>query len=220
MTPGDCDLLVATAARFGVMVDRATLERLDVYVDLLAVWNSRIRLTGARDTGEIVRKHVIDCLALIPLLPADGLVVDVGSGAGFPGLVVAAARPARQIALIEARRRRASFLGEAARSIGLDRTTVYPLRAEEAALDGALRGAAAMVMARGIRLDQLLPLARPLLAGAGTVVAMQTAHVPQPGVERLAAAAGFRLARTRDYVLTEGEERRLLEFSVSGSGAV
>src|SRR5207249_9597956 len=68
------------------------LERLVRFLDLLAVWNRRIHLTGQRDLSSLIRAHAIDSLAPAPHLPSTGLVVDVGSGAGFPGIVLGCLR--------------------------------------------------------------------------------------------------------------------------------
>ena len=119
MTPAGARLLVESAARFGVELRPEAIARLDRFLELLSLWNRRARLTGDREPEALLRKHVIDSLAVAPHLPGTGLVVDVGSGAGFPGLVVGCARPDLELRLIESRRRRASFLSEAIRTIAL-----------------------------------------------------------------------------------------------------
>src|SRR2546428_775374 len=123
-------LVAESTARFGVELSSDALSRLARFVDLLALWNRRVRLTGEREARTLVRKHVLDCLAPVPHLPPAGVVVDVGSGAGLPGVVLGCARPDLDLCLVESRRRRASFLREAVRTIPLPRARVLEARAE------------------------------------------------------------------------------------------
>lgn len=102
------------------------------YAALLLRWNARINLVAERDPETIWQRHFLDSLQLLPLLPAgEGSLTDIGSGAGFPGLVlsVASGRPAH---LIESDRRKAAFLLEAARTMGLATVVVHPQRIEAA----------------------------------------------------------------------------------------
>src|SRR2546429_2495047 len=179
--------------------------------DRLAVGTRRIHLTGQRDLASLIRAHAIDSLAPAPHLPSTGLVVDVGSGAGFPGIVLGCLRPDLQFVLIESRRRRASFLREAIRAIPLPAARVLEMRAEEAATDPELAGRAAVAISRALRLDVFLALAVPLLAPHGTAIAMQTPRTAGLARER-ALEHGFRLAARQDYALPGGAARALLFF--------
>src|SRR2546427_9812176 len=85
MTPAEVRLLHAAARELGVDVGHGALDRLARFLDLLAVWNRRIHLTGARGLPSLVRNHVIDSLAPAAHIPRTGLGVGVGSGAGVPG---------------------------------------------------------------------------------------------------------------------------------------
>lgn len=183
------------------------LPRLEQYLALLEVWNRTTRLTGERELGTIVRKHLIDSLAPAAHLAARGLLADVGSGAGFPGIVLACLRPEAPVVLIEARRRRASFLREVVRTLGLPAATVLEGRAE------AVRVSAATVIARALRIDAFLPLAARLVAPGGQVIAMQTARADLARIASMARAAGLVLAGVHDYVLPGGERRRLVRFA-------
>src|SRR6202040_1523650 len=128
------------------------------------------------------------------------------------GIVIGCVRMDLEVTLIDSRRRRASFLREAVRTIPLPRGQVVEGRAELVARDPHVANRAAMVIARGLRLDAFLGLAVPLLAPAGTVLAMQT---PRTAVraEEIAAAHGVRLAARHDYALPGGVERSLLFFA-------
>jgi 16S rRNA (guanine527-N7)-methyltransferase len=113
-------------------VSRETLDRLQTYVALLTAWNRRINLVGANTIGDVWRRHILDSAQLLPLLP-DGtrVVVDVGSGAGLPGLVLAILG-VPEVHLVEGDQRKAAFLREAQRVTGAP-ATVHGQRAERMA---------------------------------------------------------------------------------------
>ncbi|HVA12491.1 MAG TPA: 16S rRNA (guanine(527)-N(7))-methyltransferase RsmG [Stellaceae bacterium] len=113
-------------------VSRETLDRLTAYVDLLGQWNRRINLVSANTLGDVWRRHILDCAQLYELLPRQArVVVDLGSGAGLPGLVLAA-MGVREIHLIESDLRKAAFLREAARVMDVT-PIIHPERIERAA---------------------------------------------------------------------------------------
>jgi len=201
-------LVSAGGAALGVTVAPDALARIGGFVDLLDVWNRRFRLTGTRRREEIVARHVVDSLAPIPYLPDAGVVIDVGSGAGFPGIIFGCVRPALHVILVESRRRPATFLREVARAVSLPRVEVLETRAEDAAR-GGLEGRATAVVGRAVRLDVFLALARPLLASDGSAIAMQTPRTAR-GAEAAVAACGLRLTAVRSYMVPGGGERCLI----------
>nr|WP_321512583.1 16S rRNA (guanine(527)-N(7))-methyltransferase RsmG [uncultured Hyphomonas sp.] len=100
-------------------VSRETLERLDRVIDTLDVWRKRSNLIGPREWPVIWTRHVADCFQLLDHLPEDARVVDLGSGAGFPGLIIAAARPEGHVTMIESVGKKCAFLRAAIESAGL-----------------------------------------------------------------------------------------------------
>jgi 16S rRNA (guanine527-N7)-methyltransferase len=110
-------------------VSRETLDRLRVYVELLGQWNRRINLVSANTLGDVWRRHILDCAQLAKLLPRHTqIVVDLGSGAGLPGLILAA-MGVPQLHLIESDLRKTAFLREAARVMDVA-ATIHPERIE------------------------------------------------------------------------------------------
>lgn len=110
-------------------VSRETLGRLQTYVALLTAWNRRINLVGANTIGDVWRRHILDSAQLMPLLPAGTrVVVDIGSGAGLPGLVLAILG-VPEVHLVESDQRKAAFLREAQRVTDAP-VTIHGLRAE------------------------------------------------------------------------------------------
>ena len=110
-------------------VSRETLERLKLYVDLLVSWNRRINLVGRNTIGDVWRRHILDSAQLYRLLsPHTRILVDLGSGAGLPGLVLAI-MGVPEVHLVKSDQRKASFLREAVRLTGTT-VSVHAERAE------------------------------------------------------------------------------------------
>lgn len=146
-----------------VAVSRETLERLDRYVALLVTWQARVNLISPSTLGEIWTRHVADSLLLERRLPVFRRAVDLGSGAGFPGLVIAAARAEQDgvVDLVESNAKKAAFLRTVQREAGLG-GTVHAARIEDR---GAALAAAEVVTARALApLDELLRLVAPHIA--------------------------------------------------------
>jgi 16S rRNA (guanine527-N7)-methyltransferase len=108
--------------QLGVDVSRETADQLQTLADTLGRWQKAINLVGRTTLQDVWGRHILDSAQLGGLIPDQAkTLTDLGSGAGFPGLVVAALRPDLQVTLIEADARKAAFLGEAARRMGLPR---------------------------------------------------------------------------------------------------
>jgi len=116
--PGD---IVAAATRLEVALDGHQAEQLGIFVDLLGRWNARFNLLSRQDMDRIWSRHVLDSLSLLPLLPGPprGRVLDVGSGAGLPGLPLAIASPERSFLLVDRNQRKTRFLELAVHTLGL-----------------------------------------------------------------------------------------------------
>jgi 16S rRNA (guanine527-N7)-methyltransferase len=149
-------------------VSRETLQRLDRFVELLLSWQQRINLISASTVPHLWTRHIADSLQLIDLVPDARIWVDVGTGGGFPGLVVAGAladRPNAAVHLIESNLKKAAFLREAAQAIGVP-AIVHGMRVETFAKD--FRGPLGVVSARAVSpLNTLLTMCFPLLTKNG-----------------------------------------------------
>lgn len=151
----------------GVLVSPATAGRLKRHVEELGRWNKAINLVSASTLPDAWERHVADSAQLVPLAPANpGLWVDLGSGAGFPGLVVAIilaeTSPETRVTLVESDQRKATFLREVVRTLGL-KTKIIAERIETTA-----PLVADVVSARALAaLDALVPLAARHLGGHG-----------------------------------------------------
>ena len=109
----------------------AILAKFDTYLRLLVKWNARINLTAVRDPQDILSRHFVESIASAQHLPQGiGSLLDFGSGAGFPGIPVALCRPDIAVTLADSQNKKASFLREVVRSLGLS-TAVFARRAED-----------------------------------------------------------------------------------------
>ncbi len=140
------------------------------YADLLVTTGIDHGLLGPREAPKVWDRHIINCAMVESLLPHRTRVIDIGSGAGLPGLALAIARPDLRIALIEPLARRTEWLQAAVDELGLAQVTVHRARAEE--MNGLIQ--ASVVTARAVaKLDQLVDWAWPLLPIGGRLLALK-----------------------------------------------
>jgi 16S rRNA (guanine527-N7)-methyltransferase len=158
-------------------------------------------LIGPREAPRIWERHLLNCAVVAELIPSGASVVDVGSGAGLPGMVLAVARPDLSVTLVEPLARRTAFLSEAVTALGLERTTVVRARAEECVGKIPL---AEVVTARAVApLDRLAGWCLPLTAVGGRLLAMKGASAAAEIAEHAEALA--RLGAGAPSVRTCGE---------------
>ena len=185
-----------------VFGDRAGLAR--AYVHHLATSGVERGLVGPREGPRLWQRHVLNCALLAPLLPPAATVLDVGSGAGLPGVVIALARPDTSVTLVEPLLRRTAWLEEVVADLGLD-VEVVRARAQDCGRD------ADVVVSRAVApLDRLLGWCLPLVRPGGQVLALKGAAA----ADELAAAAPL-LRRRR---LGAGEVLHLRLPGPSGPG--
>ena len=192
---------------------REALAGLREYLALLRRWNARINLVAEAPEAVLWERHVRDSLQLLPLIAAGppGPLVDLGSGAGLPGLILAATS-GRPTHLVEADRRKCAFLAEAARTLGLQNVSIHPQRIEAVALPPA-----AVVTARALApLPALLGHAHRLLAPGGIAVFPKG----RTAAEELTAAVPAWTMRTERFTSRTDPTATIFRFSeISPTGA-
>jgi len=191
------ELEAEPAAAAAVLGD--TLDGVRSFAAHLAERGEELGLIGPQELPRLWTRHLVNSALLAPLL-RPGLVGDVGSGAGLPGLVLAIARPDVELVLIEPMERRTDWLRSEAEALGLTNVEVVRARAEEAPFVERLD----QVTARAVSaLRTLIPSVVPLLKSGGELLLMKGARVEE---ERAAAAKQIARAKLRDIeVLTLGE---------------
>ena len=121
--------LDAGLSALGVALDDAAIARLIDYVELLERWNAAYNLTAVRDPAEMVTRHLLDSLAILPHV-AGATLADLGSGAGLPGIPLAIAAPERDVLLVDSNGKKARFLREAVRKLALAKARIAEARVE------------------------------------------------------------------------------------------
>jgi 16S rRNA (guanine527-N7)-methyltransferase len=150
-------------------LDPALAAPLLAYLGLLDRWNRTYNLTAIRDPGEMVAKHLLDSLAMLPFT-GDGALADLGTGPGLPGIPLALARPQLQVTLVESNGKKARFLREAVRTLPLHNARVAESRIET--LDAPARYD--MITARALAtLPLIVALGGHLLKPGGRLLAMK-----------------------------------------------
>src|SRR5215471_14760724 len=161
---------IAKLLRPFIELEPKQLERISIYIDLMLKWNSRVNLTAVRRPEEIVTRHFGESFFVADTLlrpDAEESVIDLGSGAGFPGIPLAMFAPRARATLIESNGKKAAFLNEVIRALQLGNATVFNRRGEDFA------GGTKLVTMRAVeKFSRALPLAVKLLAPGGRLALM------------------------------------------------
>ena len=171
--------LTEGARAIGVELDARQMEQFAAYSQLLLEANRRVNLTAITEPEAVERLHFLDSLTAVAGLPEaalnGGRVLDVGSGAGFPGVPLKIAFPGVRMELLEATGKKATFLRGLVAELGLEDVAVHHGRAEDLGREASLRGAFDAVLARGLaKLATLAELSLPFLRVGGALVAHKT----------------------------------------------
>jgi 16S rRNA (guanine527-N7)-methyltransferase len=179
-------------------LDRSFIDPLLLYRQQLLDWNTRINLTAITDPEEVLLKHFLDSLSLLSVYDAPAsTLLDIGSGAGFPGLALKIVRPAWQVTLLEATHKKVLFLRHMVETLHLKNVEVIHGRAEELGQKREYRAAFDCVTARAVAsLSMLLEYAAPYCRVGGVII------LPKKGEITTELATGQRAAAQVGAVLT------------------
>ncbi len=213
----DRERLIRRAAEMGIPLTQEQAERIDLFCADVLEANGQFNLTAITDPEEMEVKNALDCLTVLPFLPEEGRAADLGTGAGFPGIVIRLCRPELDLTLIEATDKKLRFAAGEAEKFGLPVTAVH-LRGEEAAR-GPLRESFDAVTARAVApLPVLLEYALPLVRPGGVLLAMKG----QGAEEEIAASENAlrelrgAVEAVRRFTLPGAGERAVVEIRKTG----
>jgi len=174
------EFLVREASAMGISIDFLQIEQIARHCAELTQWNEKINLTAIIDPLEIAVKHVLDSMAAIGLIPEKASVLDIGSGGGFPGIVLKIVKPDISVTLIDASRKKISFLKHVIRSLGLERINALHRRAETLQTISDYVNAFDVVVSRSFAvLDVFVENAYPFLSEKGIMIAYKGKYVTE-----------------------------------------
>lgn len=186
-----------------------------VYLNRLLEVNKQMNLTAITDPEDVVRRHFVDCALLLTDVPMNGhRILDIGSGAGFPGMVLAILRPDWQITCMDGLDKRVVFLSTLALEMNLSNVCAIHARAEMLARDSTHRAQYDVVTSRAVSdLPRLLELSVPFLRMGGSLLAMKGAHVHDEVAlaQRAAELLGTSPAMLRCFEVS-GEARAVVRY--------
>lgn len=161
-------------AAMGLSVPEGALSDLDWLLDELLRWNRKINLTAITEPAEALEKHLLDSLTPLPWLSGAERLLDMGSGAGFPGLPLKLVCPDLKVWSLDSHHKKIAFQQHVVRCLKLRDFTAKPWRIEEAAGNADMAGQFDVVVARALTaLDRLMDMSRPFLATNGLLLAMK-----------------------------------------------
>lgn len=198
------------AQHLGLALSSAALGQLDAHLDLVVKWNAVHNLTAIRNKAKMITHHVLDSLAVAPHIPTGARLLDAGSGAGFPGISLAIARPDIAVTVIDSNQKKGAFLQQAVTTLRLPNVTVTTQRVEEFNAPDPLD----IVISRAFSdLADFAALTRHLLAPAGRLFAMKGV-LPEDELRRLPSGIHLDAAVALDVPGLDAE-RHLLILSLS-----
>lgn len=209
-------VLLSTLSAFDITVDEKAADRLCRYHELLIEWNEKMNLTALTAPEDVALKHFADSLMLLRYIKiADGAsVIDVGTGAGFPGLVLKIARPDILLTLLDSLQKRLNFLETVCAELGFDDVELIHSRAEDGSRTH-LRDSFDIAVSRAVAsLNTLCEYDMPYVKVGGRFIAMKGREAAEElsGAENAIETLGGRLIADHEFVLGEAGERSIIEI--------
>jgi len=167
-------LFIEGAKAFGIYLDGKAIGAFDLYLKELLKWNQKINLTAIRSEKGMVLKHFLDSLSVTPYLPKHSSILDIGSGAGFPGIPLKIVQPTLEVTLIDSVLKKVDFQRHILRMLGFKEVEAIHGRVQDKGILQRLAGRFGIVLSRAFSdFQTFLALSFPFLKEGGTVIAMK-----------------------------------------------
>ena len=209
-------LLEKTIEKFGLSLDDAAFSRLDTFAGMLAETNKSFNLTAITEPDEMTVKHFADCLSVFAFvdIPENSSIIDVGTGAGFPGMVLLLARPDIKMTFLDSLNKRLNFIEDVLKATGVDAETLHA-RAEDAGKDAVYRESFDFATARAVAdLSVLSEYCLPFVKVGGSFVSMKSADTDGELDNAKAAIniLGGEIKSINSFDLVENMPRKIVEI--------
>jgi 16S rRNA (guanine527-N7)-methyltransferase len=199
------DLMKSLLQQWQIDASIETLERFDEYARLLIEKNSKINLIGNSDLEEVAVRHFVDSLSLVKMgIDMNSTAIDIGTGAGFPGIPIKILRPDVKLTLLDSLGKRLDFLKEVVDVLGLEDIMIVNARAEEAALLDSYREQYDYAFSRAVaRMNMLSEICLPFVKCGGLLCAMKSLNIDEEiqGAQRAVKIMGGKIIDPYKYTL-------------------
>jgi 16S rRNA (guanine527-N7)-methyltransferase len=200
----------------GVSVSEEVPPKLHRLMNELIKWNAKVNLTAITEPEEVLEKHFLDSLAVLPEVEGAASLLDLGAGAGFPGLPLKLARPALAVTLVDAVGKKVGFLKATIAALGMKDARGLHARAEGQPEKEGIPRAGLLIARAFMDLPDWLNLAPAYVLPGGRVVAMLGKAQPEPELRARAGERGLSFVSARQYRLPfSGAERQVAVFGKS-----
>lgn len=209
------EILKNNAAEYGIEVSAELSAKLTKYAELLREWNEKINLTAILDDEGIAVKHFLDCLLVSKAadFKKGDKVIDVGTGAGFPGLVIAAAFPEVEVTLLDSTGKKLKAVEDMALQMGVKNARVVHMRAEEAGKKPEFREKYDFATARAVaELRVLLEYTLPFVKVGGSFLSLKGASAVDEidGAKTSLKTLGGKIEGINEFILPGGDKRAII----------
>ena len=209
-------ILIDTLSQFRITLDNTAVDRLCVYHDQLIEWNEKMNLTALTEPHDVALKHFADSLMLFRYCDIENgaSVIDVGTGAGFPGMVLKIARPDIRLTLLDSLNKRLIFLEAVCNELGLDDVELIHSRAEDGSRT-ELRDRYDIAVSRAVAsLNTLCEYDMPYVKVGGRFIAMKGKGADEElqAARNAITTLGGELLQKHDFVLGDAGERSIIEI--------
>jgi 16S rRNA (guanine527-N7)-methyltransferase len=201
-----CEFIISSAREVGITINESHSEQFMRYLSHLVTWNKTINLTAIIDSKEIIIKHFIDSLAALVAtnFGQDSLVLDVGSGGGFPGIPLKIVRPDFQLTLVEPVQKKCSFLNSVIGLLQLRNVSVFAETIEQYA-NRSLNHSIDTVLIRALKFDDVQKHIPALLTPKGKIILYRTS-----GVTNQEVGEKFHRSNEKTFLLPHGSGKRVI----------
>jgi 16S rRNA (guanine527-N7)-methyltransferase len=207
-------ILKTEAEKFNIRLSQEQIDSFSLYADMLVEWNKKINLTAITDEEGIVIKHFLDSLSVFPYIPGDTIkLIDVGTGAGFPGIPLKIANDGLNVTLLDSLKKRVLFLKEVIDTLKLENIKAYHDRAESFATDKAHRESYDAAVARAVaELPVLLEYCLPFVRPGGIMISMKGPDIEEEikESEKALEILGGGIARADSFLLPNQNKRSVI----------